>query len=141
MCTYGIELLEDNLMECRANLLEIFTTFLGVDAPDDWYRAGEAVLAANIVNGDALTMADSHGGPITFPEWAYRGKGKFQRRDFRFDELIQMSSFGEGTLFASMDKREIFLPVKNYHPMTVREVAGLNRQFVEDSEANDVRAG
>jgi len=30
MCTYGIELLEDNLHECRANLLDVFATFLGV---------------------------------------------------------------------------------------------------------------
>ena len=123
MCTYGIELLEDNLLECRTNLLDVFATFLAVTPSDDWYRAGEVVLAANIVHGDALTMRESDGEPITFPEWAYRGKGKFQRRDFRFDELIQMSSFGEGTLFASMDRHEIFAPVKDYPPMTVSEIA------------------
>jgi hypothetical protein len=137
MCTYGIELLEDNLRECRANLLEVFATFLGAAPHDDWYRAGEVVLAANIVHGDALTMRASDGEPITFPEWAYRGKGKFQRRDFRFDELIQMSSFGEGTLFASMDKHEIFAPVKDYPPMTVGEVAGPNGKFPDLSGAPD----
>jgi len=126
MCTYGIELLEDNLHECRANLLEVFATFLNAAPSDDWYRAGEVVLAANIVHGDALTMTDSAGDPITFPEWAYRGKGKFQRRDFRYDELLQMSSFGEGTLFAAFEKHEIFAPVKDYPPMTAREVAALD---------------
>ena len=28
----------------------------------------------------------SNGQPITFAEWGYLGKGKFQRRDFRFDD-------------------------------------------------------
>src|SRR5579871_590202 len=28
MCIYGIELLEDNIAECRANLLEIFSQYL-----------------------------------------------------------------------------------------------------------------
>src|SRR3954452_14500990 len=31
MCTYGIELLDDNVAQCRANLLEIFAGYLGVD--------------------------------------------------------------------------------------------------------------
>ena len=42
------------------------------------------------------TMLTSDGEPITFAEWGYLGKGKFQRRDFRFDTLTQMSSFGGG---------------------------------------------
>ena len=52
----------------------------------------------------------SDGQPITFAEWGYLGKGKFQRRDFRFDTLTQMSSFGEDTLFADLGKHEIFTP-------------------------------
>src|SRR5436189_2328009 len=31
MCIYGIELLPDNIEECRANLLEIFADYLDVD--------------------------------------------------------------------------------------------------------------
>ena len=30
MCTYGIELLADNITECRANLLKIFTEYLSL---------------------------------------------------------------------------------------------------------------
>ena len=30
MCIYGIELLGDNILECRANLLDIFATFLSL---------------------------------------------------------------------------------------------------------------
>ena len=39
MCIYGIELLPDNIAECRANLLEIFAEYLSVDQPADLYRA------------------------------------------------------------------------------------------------------
>src|SRR5262245_49617046 len=31
MCTYGIELLADNIAECHANMLEVLADYLGVD--------------------------------------------------------------------------------------------------------------
>jgi hypothetical protein len=64
--------------------------------------------------------------PITFAEWGYLGKGKFQRRDFRFDVLTGSSAFSaEGSLFAHLGKHEIFTPTKTYPPMTVSELATL----------------
>jgi len=123
MCMYGIELLADNVAECRENMLEILADYLGLDKSDDFSRAGAHVLSANIVHGDALTMLTSVGEPITFAEWGYLGKGKFQRRDFRYDTLVQMSSFGADTLFAHLGKHEIFTPVRSYPPLNVRELA------------------
>ena len=38
MCTYGIELLADNIAECRANMLEIFADYLNLDETDELYR-------------------------------------------------------------------------------------------------------
>ena len=81
------------------------------------------MLTVNIVHGDALTMLTNDGEPITFAEWGYLGKGKFQRRDFRFDILTQMSSFGEDTLFADLGKHEVFTPVQSFAPMSVAELA------------------
>ena len=113
MCIYGIELLADNIAECRENMLEVFTDYLNMQEADDFYRAASFVLSQNLVHGDALTMRTNDGQPITFPEWGYLGKGKFQRRNFRFDVLTQMSAFGEeGTLFAHLGKHEIFTPTK-----------------------------
>jgi hypothetical protein len=123
MCMYGIELLDDNVAECRANLLEILADYLALDDADDLYRAAAQVLADNIVHGDALAMLTNAGEPITFAEWGYLGKGKFQRRDFRYDTLLQMSSFGEDTLFGDLGKHEIFTPVRSYPPLTVAELA------------------
>jgi hypothetical protein len=123
MCVYGVELLDDNVAECRVNMLEIVADYLRLDAADDVCRASAHVLSLNIVHGDALAMLTSTGEPITFAEWGYLGKGKFQRRDFRYDTLVQMSSFGEGTLFADRGRHEIFRPVRSYPPLTVRELA------------------
>ncbi|MCP9464517.1 MAG: N-6 DNA methylase [Nitrospira sp.] len=124
MCCYGIELLADNIAECRANMLEILADYLGIEESDDLYRAASYVLSQNLVHGDALTMRAHDGQPIVFAEWGYLGKGKFQRRDFRLDVLTQSAAWSkEGTLFAQLGKHEIFTPVKTYPPMTVRELA------------------
>lgn len=124
MCTYGIELLADNIAECRANMLEVFADYLNLNETDELYLAASYVLSQNLVHGDALTMLSREGHPITFAEWGYLGKGKFQRRDFRLDALTQMSAFiKEGALFAHLGKHEVFTPLKAYSPMTVRELA------------------
>ena len=129
MCIYGIELLADNIEECRANMLEILAAYLNLDESDDLYRAAAYVLSQNIVLGDALTMRVGDGQPITFAEWGYLGKGKFQRRDFRFDVLTGSSAFSaEGSLFAHLGKHEIFTPIKTYAPMTAGDLAA---EFVQ----------
>ena len=124
MCVYGVELLPDNIAECRANLLEVFATYLRLDESDDLFRAASFVLSQNLVHGDALTMLDSSRQPITFAEWGYLGKGKFQRRDFRFDVLTHSSAFSqEGSLFAHLGKHEIFTPTSAYPVATIGELA------------------
>jgi hypothetical protein len=124
MCIYGIELLVDNIAECRANLLDVFADYLDVDETDDLYRAGFYVLSQNLVYGDALTMRGTDGAPIRFAEWGYLGRGKFQRRDFRLDVLTGSSAFSaEGSLFAQMGKHELFTPIRTYPTMTVKELA------------------
>lgn len=126
MCIYGVELLPDNIAECRDNLLEIFAEYLGLDTTDNLYHAARFVLTQNLVHGDALTMRDNTRQPITFPEWGYLGKGKFQRRDFRFDVLIGASAFSaEDSLFAQLGKHQLFAPVKDYPAMTVAELANV----------------
>ena len=124
MCIYGIELLEDNISECKANLLEIFKAYLKIDVEDVMYSCADFILSQNIVHGDALTMKDISGVPIAFAEWGYLGKGKFQRRDFRFDVLTGSSAFSaDGSLFADLGKHEIFQPIKTYEPMTIVDIA------------------
>jgi len=113
MCIYGVELLEDNAKECRQNLLDLFSSHLKITKGSIEFEAARRVLEANIVNGDA----------IVFPEWGYLGKGLFSRRDFKYDELVQMSSFGEGTLFEALAPDEIFAPVRDYPSMKLADIA------------------
>jgi hypothetical protein len=123
MCLYGIELLDDNVAECHENMLETLADYIGLEERDDLYRAAAHVLSQNIVHGDALTMLTNAGEPITLAEWGYLGKGKFQRRDFRFDKLTQMSSFGEETLIPDLGKHEVFTPTKRYPPLALKDLA------------------
>ena len=119
MSIYGIELLADNVTECRDNLLAAFTDYLGVGNDDQWCIAASTVLNVNIVGGDALTMTTSTNEPITFPEWAYLGKGKFQRRDFCFKSLTHRSA-DKDSLFSYLD--EMFAPTEVYSSMTVEGI-------------------
>ncbi|MHB8966030.1 MAG: SAM-dependent DNA methyltransferase [Coriobacteriia bacterium] len=124
MSCYGIELLPDNILECRANMLGILAVYLRLDQSDDLLRAASYVLSQNLIHGDALTMRTSDDQAISFAEWGYLGKGKFQRRDFRLDALAQSSAFSEeGTLFADLARHDIFVPTKTYPAMTVGELA------------------
>ena len=86
MCVYGIELLPDNIAECRANLLEPFAEYLGLNPSDDLHRAGFYVLSQNLVHGDALSMRKFDTSPITFPEWGYVGRGRFSAARLSFRE-------------------------------------------------------
>lgn len=126
MCIYGIELLEDNITECRANVLETFTDFLKIAESNELYLAASYVLSQNLVHGDALKMRTWNDKPITFAEWGYLGKGKFQRRDFSFHALASASAFrAKGSLFADLEKHEIFEPARTWRPMTVPDLARL----------------
>lgn len=127
MCIYGIEVLRDNISECRENLIAVFADYLNLETSADIYRAASSILSCNLVHGDALTMRTHGDDPITFAEWGYIGRGKFQRRDFRLDVLTGSSKFSaEGSLFANLGKHEIFTPTKTYLPMTVRDLAASN---------------
>jgi hypothetical protein len=133
MCIYGIELLRDNIAECQANVLEVLISYLNIEIEDELYRSASYVLSQNIVHGDALTMKNIDGNPITFAEWGYIGKGKFQRRDFRFDVLTGSSAFSaEGSLFADLGRHEIFQPVKTYDQVTISQ---LSKQYYEIKES------
>ena len=135
MCIYGIELLADNMIECRANLIEIFADYLKLNPSDNLYRAALVVLSVNLVQGDALTMKTHDGEPISFAEWGYLGKGKFQRRDFRLDVLTGSSAFSaEGSLFAHLGKHEIFKPIRTYPTMTVNTLAAAYENIPEEAK-------
>jgi len=139
MSIYGVEILPDNVVECRNNLLTVFVDHLDLDEDDDLTSAARAVLYRNIVHGDALTMQTqtSTPMPITFAEWAYLGRGRFQRRDFEFAALTTAGDFTakdsaqrtrdavQDSLFADLGKHELFTPAKDHGCLTVAEIGGV----------------
>lgn len=139
---YGIELLADNIAECRVNMLEVFAAHLGVGEDDELYRAASHVLSLNLIHGDAMKMVGADGQPIRVTEWSSVGKGKFNRRDFRLDsltragELRQSSVREQASLFGGLGRHEVFTPVKDYPPMTVRELAA-----ADGGTGTDARSG
>ena len=59
-------------------MLEVLVSYLNIEIQDDLYRSTSYVLSQNIAHGDALTMKDNKGNPITFAEWGYLGKESFK---------------------------------------------------------------
>lgn len=89
---YGVDILEDNAEECRERLYKIVETEAkrAIKHPDA--RFLEAIcylLEKNILCGDALTLKDSSGDPITFAEWSLVTGDKVKRRDFLLSELLE----------------------------------------------------
>ena len=129
MCIYGIELLEDNIVECRANLLAIFAEYLNLNESDDLFQAAALVLSLNIVHGNALTTSMDNGQPITFAQWKYCDKGRYERKDYRFDCLTKLTALREeASLFAAVATHEVFTPIHIYPPMTVGELAAAYKE-------------
>ena len=124
MCIYGIELLPDNIKECRATLIAVLAQHLNLTSTDKLYLAARFVLSQNLVHGDALALRRDDGEPLVFAEWGYLGKGKFQRRDFLLGNLTQSAAWSaKGDFFAPLAKSDIFQPVKSYAPASLSELA------------------
>ncbi len=124
MSCYGIELLADNIVECRANMLAVLAEYLCWDESADGFKAAESVLSLNLIHGDAMKMVDVNGEPILVVEWGYLGKGLFQRRDFRLDVLTNAAGFSaQDSLFADLGKHEVFMPETEYLPVTIADMA------------------
>ena len=70
---YGIDIMEDNVLICRQALYDIwndaFTEYAKEQADEQSREEARSILSKNIVAGDALTMIQNDGLPITFTDW------------------------------------------------------------------------
>ncbi len=89
---YGVDLLPDNVAECRARLYDLwhraYKTAMKKKADQNCQEALRYILQKNILCGDALTMNQSDGEPIVFAEWSLVTGDQFKRRDFVLSELL-----------------------------------------------------
>ena len=93
------------------------------------------MLAKNILCGDALTLKDADGRPITFAEWSMVTGDMVKRRDYRLSELLeggerQVSLFGEDNEKIDWEYDE---ETKVYIPSAVAEYAPVNWWEVPDA--------
>lgn len=130
---YGIDILEDNVMECRERLFDIFdaryTKLYKSHAKDDYKKSAEYILNKNIIWGDALTLmrVDEKEKPIVFAEWSNISGSMFKRKDYTLHELLRNSTSGDMGLFSDLGE-EAFIPtpIKEYKPIHFLKVADAN---------------
>ena len=127
---YGIDILEDNVMDCRERLLAVFDTAynrLFKDKTRDECRCAiQFILEHNIILGDALTLmtVDETPGYIVFSEWSPVSSSMFKRRDFTFHGLLTHEDTKTLPLYSDLGE-DVFIPTpeKDYPPVHFLEIA------------------
>lgn len=127
---YGIDLLEDNAIECRERLFnifdEIYTKFFKKKTKEKVRGSVKFILDKNIVLGDALSLetVDKNPRPIIFSEWVAVNGSKIKRKDFCYKSMIDQASLSELPLFSDLgEEAYIPTPVKDYSPVHFLEIA------------------
>lgn len=112
---YGIDILEDNVLECRKRLFDIFdlayTRLFRDAAKDECRKAVQFILGRNIIRGDALTLQTVGDKPrsIVFSEWSPVNGSMLKRRDFTFHGLLAHAEHQALPLFSDLGE-DVFLP-------------------------------
>lgn len=113
-CLYGIELLHDNVSDCRERLCGLFAEHYqaryGKQAKPACLAAARTIVRTNILQGDALkmtTVGDNvyRAEPLVFTEWSLLPGGKFKRRLYEYHDLSQPPPCEVGGLFVAAGAR------------------------------------
>src|SRR3984957_2293573 len=92
---YGIDILPDNVRDCRRRLFEAFdanyTRLFKAAGKNKCREAVRFILERNIIWGDALTLktVGERPGYIVFSEWSPVNGSMLKRREFTFRELLR----------------------------------------------------
>ena len=128
--TYGIDILLDNVRDCRQRLFEIFDAaynrLFKDTARNQCREAIRFILERNIIWGDALTLKTVGEKPayIVFSEWSPVNGSMLKRRDFTFHGLLTHEGMKELPLFSDLGE-DVFIPTpeKEYPPVHFMEIA------------------
>lgn len=118
---YGIDILQDNVVECRNRLFNIFNTHYTALFKENCHEGCRKsviyILGCNIIWGDALTLSEvgNESKPIIFAEWSAVNSNMLKRRDFTFHGLLHHESMKELPMFSDLGE-DVFIPepVKDY---------------------------
>jgi SAM-dependent methyltransferase len=91
---YGVDILEDNVIECRNRLFEIFdkqyTSLYKAKCKVECRISIQYILERNVLRGDALTLKKvENDEPIIFSEWSAVNGSMIKRRDFTLANLLE----------------------------------------------------
>jgi hypothetical protein len=118
---YGVDILSDNVDECRSRLFRIFETSyrdcFGDKVKPECLRSAQVILGKNILWGDALSLLKSDGSdaPIVFTEWTAVNGRKIKRREYTLANLLAYQPMEEANLFSDLgDEAFIPKPIKDY---------------------------
>lgn len=127
-CLYGIELLFDNVNDCRKRLYEHFSEHYsaryGKQCKPEVLAAARVIVRCNIVQGDALKMTTvgdkvHRARPLVFTEWSLLPGGKFKRRRYEYHDLTQPPPEASSGLFVPAnarivdeDGKPVYIPCK-----------------------------
>ena len=141
---YGIDILPDNVSQCRERLFGIFDAayerFFTQSSKASCRDAVRFILGHNIVWGDALSFltGGSNPNPIIFPEWSFVQGSLIKRRDFSFRGLFDHEMVRDSLLFPETKEKgmkqmalfsdlgeDVFIPtpVKEYPPTNFLEIS------------------
>ena len=132
---YGIDILEDNVRQCRQRLFGIFDLnylrlFKG-KSHDDCRESVWYILERNIIHGDALSLktVGDEPKPIVFSEWSPVNGSMLKRRDFTFHGLLAHEAIKEMPLFSDLGE-DVFIPTpeKEYPPTHFLKVADVDKR-------------
>ena len=127
---YGIDILSDNVRDCRRRLFESFEAnyarLFKAAGKNECREAVRFILERNIVWGDALTLRTVGEKPsyIVFSEWSPVNGSMLKRRDFTFHGLLAHERMKELPLFSDLGEN-VFIPTpeREYPPVHFMEIA------------------
>jgi hypothetical protein len=112
---YGIDILKDNVLECRKRISGIFEQqyiriFKGA-AKGECRKSVKYILERNILCGDALTLqtVGEAPQPIVFSEWSPVNGSMLKRRDFTFQGLLDHVAMQKPPLLSDLGEN-VFIP-------------------------------
>lgn len=132
---YGIDILEDNIQQCRERLFGVFDLnyqrLFKNKSRDDCRESVRYILERNIIHGDALSLktVGDNPKPIVFSEWSPVNGSMLKRRDFTFHGLLAREGVKKLSLFSDLGE-DVFIPTpeREYAPVHFLEIANVQQQ-------------
>jgi hypothetical protein len=129
---YGIDILEDNVQQCRQRLFDIFdgayTELYQSACREECRESVLFILHRNIIWGDALSLktVGKNPQPIIFSEWSPVNGSMMKRRDFMLSYLLEKEH--QFQLFNDEDEAiSLPLPVEEFPLVHFLKVADAQR--------------